>query len=316
MTLSNNDTALDAADAIGIRPSPRLGLLRRCLRDSMTGRIGFALISFVLILAVFGPFLSPYAPKDQSAMYTIGANMGPSAAHWLGTDRMGYDVLTQVIYGSRTALIVGLGAALISGTIGILFGGIAGYRGGWVDEVMMRVAEFFLVMPIFIIILAVVRVLSKAVTGSALEGVSYFNLLVIILMIGLFAWAPIARMTRGEFLRIKNLEFIMAARCNGLSGRQIVVQEILPNAFPSVVVLIALEIGGAILAEAMISFLGFGDPSAVSWGQMLYFNYQSLKIYPVASLAPGAMIFITVMGFNLLADGLSDAANPKSHRDG
>jgi ABC-type dipeptide/oligopeptide/nickel transport system permease subunit len=314
MTLSNDDATLDL-QKIEKRPA-RAGLLRRCLRDSMTGRVGFALILFVAALAVFGPFLSPYAPKDQSAMYTIGANMGPSAAHWLGTDRMGYDVLTQIIYGARTALIVGIGAVLISGTVGVLFGGVAGYRGGWVDEVMMRLAEFFLVMPIFIIILAVVRVLSKAVTGTALETMSYFNLIVIILMIGLFAWAPIARMTRGEFLRIKNLELVMAARCNGLSGRQIIFQEILPNAFPSIVVLIALEIGGAILAEAMISFLGFGDPNAVSWGQMLYFNYQSLKIYPVASLAPGTMIFITVMGFNLLADGLSDAANPRSHRSG
>lgn len=297
---------------IGIRRQ-RFGLLGRCLRDSMTGRVGFALIMLVLALAVFGPMLSPYAPRDQSAMYTVGANIGPSATHWLGTDRMGYDVLTQVVNGARTALIVGLGAVLIAGTLGVLFGGIAGYCGGWIDEVMMRIAEFFLVVPIFIIILAVVRVMSKAVTGTAFESLPYFNLMVIILMIGLFGWAPIARMTRGEFLRIKNLEFVMAARCGGLSGWQIVVQEILPNAFPSVVVLIALEIGGAILAEAMISFLGFGDPSAVSWGQMLYFNYQSLKIYPVASLAPGAMIFITVMGFNLLADGLSDAANPRSH---
>lgn len=310
MSLSDNPVLANPPEADP--KSPQLGLLRRCLRDSMTGRVGFALILLVVLLAVFGPFLSPYAPKDQSAMYTVGANTGPSFAHWLGTDRMGYDVLTQIIYGARTALIVGIGAVLISGTIGVLFGGIAGYRGGWIDEVMMRLAEFFLVMPIFIIILAVVRVLSKAVTGTALETMSFFNLLVIILMIGLFAWAPIARMTRGEFLRIRNLEYVMAARCNGLSGWQIIASEILPNAFPSVIVLIALEVGGAILAEAMISFLGFGDPNAVSWGQMLYFNYQSLKIYPVASLAPGAMIFITVMGFNLLADGLSDAANPRS----
>ncbi|MCL4675551.1 MAG: ABC transporter permease, partial [Pararhodobacter sp.] len=136
----------------------------------------------------------------------------------------------------------------------------------------------------------------------------------IIVIIGFFGWAPIARMTRAEFLRIRNLEYVAAARCAGLPGHRIIFQEILPNALPSVIVLIALEVGAAILIEAMISFLGFGDPGSVSWGQTLYFNYQSLRIYPIASLAPGAMIFITVMGFNLLADGLSDAANPRGTR--
>lgn len=293
------------------RRPERFGLLGRCLRQSMTGRIGFALVCFVLAVAIFGPLISPWAPKDQSAMYGVGANAGISAANWLGTDRLGYDVFTQAVYGAQTALIVGLGAVTISAFFGILIGGIAGYRGGWVDEVLMRFAEFFLVVPIFIIILAVVKVMSKSVTGTVFESLPGFNLGIIILMIGLFGWAPIARMTRGEFLRIKNLEFVQAARCGGLSGRQIVLREILPNAFPSIVVLVALEIGGAILAEAMISFLGFGDPNTVSWGQMLFFNYQSLKIWPLASLAPGLMIFLTVMGFNLLADGLSDAASPR-----
>ncbi|RWR27122.1 ABC transporter permease [Sinirhodobacter populi] len=311
--MTGMNDSIDPITPAGERPA-RFGLFGRCLRTSMTGRVGFGLVMFVVIVAIFGPLLTPYAPKDQSAMYAVGANARPSAEHWLGTDRLGYDILTQLLYGARTALVVGLGAVLISGCAGILIGGIAGYRGGWTDEVLMRFAEFFLVVPIFIIILAVVRVLSKAVTGTAFETMPYFNLTVIILMIGLFGWAPIARMTRGEFLRIKTLEFVQAARCGGQSGRQIVLSEILPNAFPSIVVLIALEIGGAILAEAMISLLGFGDPNAVSWGQMLYFNYQSLKIWPMASLAPGFMIFITVLGFNLLADGLSDAANPRARR--
>ncbi len=287
------------------------GLLRRCLENSTTGLVGFLFVAFTVLVALLGPWLTPYVMNDQSAMYTIGTNTWPSASHLLGTDRQGYDVLTQLIYGARTALIVGLGAVVVAAFIGIVVGSIAGYRGGWVDELLMRVTDFFLVIPIFIVILALVRILTKSITGTSFEGLPYFNLLVIIAIIGLFGWAPIARMTRAEFLRIRNLEYVAAARCAGLPERRIIFQEILPNAMPSVVVLVALEVGAAILIEAMISFLGFGDPASPSWGQMLHVNYQSLRIYPIASLAPGMMIFITVMGFNLLADGLADAANPR-----
>lgn len=291
-----------------------LGLLRQCLSNSITGRVGFGLVVFILLVAILGPWLAPYAPKDQSGMYTVGANAWPSAQYLLGTDRQGYDVLTQLVYGAQTALVVGLGATLVASIIGIVIGGIAGYRGGWVDEALMRITDLFLVIPIFIIILAVVRIVSKSVAGTPLQNAPYFSLLIIIAIIGLFGWAPIARMTRAEFMRIRNLEYVDAARCAGLPTHRIIFQEILPNALPSVIVLVALGVGTAILIEAMISFLGFGDPSSVSWGQTLHLNYQSLRIYPIASLAPGVMIFITVMGFNLLADGLADAANPRSSR--
>jgi ABC-type dipeptide/oligopeptide/nickel transport system permease subunit len=291
-----------------------LDLFRRCLTTSGTGLVGFCLVVFTLFVALAGPWLTPYAPNDSAAMYTAGANAWPDAAHWLGTDRQGYDVLSQTIYGAQTALLVGLGAVLVAGIAGIIVGGIAGYRGGWVDEILMRFTDFFLVIPIFIVILAVVRVLSKSVPGTPLEGLPYFNLLIIIAMIGVFGWAPIARMTRAEFMRIRNLEYIAAARCVGLPSHRIIFREILPNAMPSIIVLIALQVGAAILIEAMLSFLGFGDPASVSWGQMLHLNYQSLRIYPIASLVPGLMIFITVMGFNLLADGLAYAANPMGAR--
>ena len=131
------------------------------------------------------------------------------------------------------------------------------------------------------------------------------------MLLGLFGWPPLARLARAEFLRLKQMEFVEAARCIGARPRDIIFRHILPNALPSLVVVAALGIGGAILAEAMISFLGFGDPKTVSWGQSLYFNYQVLKVAPWAVLAPGLAIFVTVLGFNLLADGLSDAFNPR-----
>jgi ABC-type dipeptide/oligopeptide/nickel transport system permease subunit len=272
---------------------------------------GLLLIAVVVLVAAIGPWLAPYAPNDQSAMLGFAAHGAPSRAHPFGTDRNGYDVLTRVIYGAPTALAVGLGAMVVAGLIGILIGGIAGYLGGLADELLMRLTDLFLVIPVFVMILAVVRLFGIVVVGTWLERVPYLNLTTIVLLLGLFGWPPIARLARAEFLRLKGMDFVEAARCIGAQPFDILFRHILPNALPSLAVVIALGIGGAILADSMISFLGFGDPKAISWGQLLYFNYQVLKVSPWAVLAPGTAIFITVLGFNLLADGLSDAFNPR-----
>ena len=216
------------------------------------------------------------------------ARGAPSWAHPFGTDRNGYDVLTRVIYGAPTALAVGLGAMLVAALIGILVGGIAGYLGGLADELLMRLTDSFLVIPVFVMILAVVRLFGIVVVGTWLERVPFLNLSTIVLLLGIFGWPPIARLARAEFLRLKGMDFVEAARCIGAQPLDILFRHILPNALPSLAVVIALGIGGAILAESMISFLGFGDPKAVSWGQLLYFNYQVLKVSPWAVLAPGA----------------------------
>lgn len=281
---------------------------------SRTGMLGLFLVLLVVATAIIGPFLAPFDPHDQSPMLDPGAKSPPSWTHLLGTDRMGYDVASRIIYGAPTALAVGLGAMSIASLIGIVVGGFAGYRGGMTDEVLMRFTDFFLVIPVFVVILAVVRLLGVAIVNTPFESIPYLNLGVIILLIGAFSWAPIARMTRAEFLRLKNQEFVEAARCIGATSGDILFRHILPNALPSLIVIIALGIGGAVLSEAMIGFLGFGDPAAVSWGQLLYFNYEALKVAPWAALSPGAAIFVTVLGFNLLADGLTDAFNPRAKR--
>ena len=281
------------------------------LRRNRSGMVGLVLIAIVVLAALIGPWLAPYAPNDQSAMISFAARGAPSWAHPFGTDRNGYDVLTRVIYGAPTALAVGLGAMLVASLVGILIGGIAGYVGGLTDEILMRLTDLFLVIPVFVMILAVVRLFGIVVVGTWLERVPFLNLSTIIVLLGVFGWPPIARLARAEFLRLKGLDFVEAARCIGTQPSDILIRHILPNALPSLAVVIALGIGGAILAESMISFLGFGDPKAVSWGQLLYFNYQVLRVSPWAVLAPGAAIFITVLGFNLLADGLSDAFNPR-----
>jgi len=280
-------------------------------RRNKTGMLGLVLVGFIVLVAVLCPLLAPHDPFDQSAMLQFRSKAPPSWNHPLGTDRMGYDVASRVIYGAPTALLVGLGVMLVATTIGITLGGISGYLGGAADELLMRVTEFFLVIPIFIVVLVMVRIFGILVVGTPLEKIPYLNLSTIIVILGVCGWPPIARMTRAEFLRLKEAEFVEAARCIGVDRTSIIFRHILPNAFPSLVVLIALGIGGAILMEAMVSFLGFGDPKAISWGQVLYFNYEFLKIAPWASIASGTAIFITVLGFNLLADGLTDALNPR-----
>ncbi|MDO6585694.1 ABC transporter permease [Salipiger sp. 1_MG-2023] len=280
-------------------------------RRNRSGMLGLALVSFVVLVAILSPLIAPYAADDQSAMLSFGSRAGPSLAHPFGTDRMGYDVFTRIVYGAPTALAVGLGTMLVASVLGLLVGGISGYVGGWADEVMMRVTEFFLVLPVFVVILAVVRLFGVIVVGTPLEDIPYLNLTTIVVLLGLFGWPPIARIARAEFMRLKSMEFVEAARCIGATRTDILLRHILPNAMPSLVVIIALGIGSAILSEAMVSFLGFGDPEAISWGQLLYFNYEQLKVSPWASIAPSTAIFVTVLGFNLLADGLSDAFNPR-----
>jgi ABC-type dipeptide/oligopeptide/nickel transport system permease subunit len=296
---------------IGSRKHGMWALGWQRFKRNRTGKVGLALVSVVVFFGFLGPFVAPYHPDDQTAMLEFRSKAPPSFKNLLGTDRMGYDVASRVIYGAPTALVVGLGSMAIAAILGIILGGFSGYIGGMADELLMRFTEFFLVIPIFIVILIIVRIFGIVVIGTALEKIPYLNLSTIIVILGVFGWPPIARIARAEFLRLKEMEFVEAARCIGVSRPGIIFRHILPNAMPSLIVLIALGIGGSILMEAMISFLGFGDPKAISWGQLLYFNYEFLKIAPWASIAPGVAIFITVLGFNLLADGLTDAFNPR-----
>ncbi|MDB4303539.1 ABC transporter permease [Desulfosarcina sp.] len=280
-------------------------------RRNKTGVLGLVLVLIVLFFAMVGPWISPYEPNDQSAMIEFRSKSPPSWKNLLGTDRMGYDVASRVIYGARTALFVGLGSMVVAAVFGILMGGLSGFTGGMADELLMRFTEFFLVIPVFVVILVMVRIFGIVVVGTVLERIPHLNLIAIIVILGVFGWPPIARIARAEFLRLKEMEFVEAARCLGAGTLNIIFRHILPNALPSLVVIIALGVGQSILLEAMISFLGFGDPKSVSWGQLLYFNYEHLKISPWASIAPGIAIFITVLGFNLLADGMTDAFNPR-----
>jgi peptide/nickel transport system permease protein len=216
----------------------------------------------------------------------------------LGTDYLGRDVLTTLVYGGRATLLVGAIAAILSVSIGITLGAMAGYYGGRVDAVLMRITEFFQVLPALLFAMVVVTLFSP-------------SLITITLAIGVVSWTGTARLTRAEFMKYRNLEFVRAERSIGASHARIIWQVILPNALPPLIVSATLAIGAAILFEAGLSFLGLGDPNQMSWGLMIGSNRQYIFSGWWAVAFPGAAIFVTVLGVSLIGDGLNDSLNPK-----
>lgn len=258
---------------------------------------GLASAGFILLLVLAAVFAPLVAPVDPLALST-DILQPPSAAHWLGTDDLGRDVLSQMLYGARVSLIIGVAAALATTLLGTLIGGIAGYWGGWADAVLMRLAEFFQVMPSFIL-----AVLIVALAGPGLTRV--------IAVIAALSWPQTARIARGEVLRLSRLEFVDGLRCLSVPEWRILTLEVLPNAIGPVVALGSLVVGSAILLEASLSFLGLADPSSVSWGRLLSAGQRFLFQAWWLSAFPGLAIFITVLAFNLLADALRDTLDPR-----
>lgn len=266
----------------------------RRFRRNRLAMVGLVLLAITVAMAIAAPFVAPEGPFKL-----VGGRLRPpSAQFWLGTDHLGRDVLAGVLYGARTSLLVGLASVAIAVGIGVIVGAIAGYYGGWIDEILTRVTEIFQVMPRFFLALFVV-----AFFGASLWG--------IIFVIGILNWSEIARLLRGEFLSLKERPFVTAARAYGASDRQIIVSEILPNAISPVIVAGSLQIASAVLLEAALSFLGVGDPSTMSWGTMLNSAQQFLRYAWWSATFPGIAICIMTLGVALVSDGLNDALNPR-----
>jgi peptide/nickel transport system permease protein len=244
-------------------------------------------------VALLSPLLAPYGPLDMGPSFHP-----PSGPHPLGTDSLGSDVLSNVIYGARTSLMVGLCAVVTSTVIGVTVGAISGYFGGRADNLLMRVTEMFQVLPQFFLAIIIV----------ALFGSSIWN---IIFVIGILTWPVTARLLRAEFLTLKRREFVEAARALGMSDFDLIVREILPNALPPIIVNASLQISGAILLEASLSFLGLGDPNAMSWGIMLHNAQEYFNRAWWMAAFPGLALFLTTLALNLAGDGLNDALNPR-----
>ncbi len=256
--------------------------------------LGLGLGVAVGLVTVLGPILYPADPFEM-----VAAPMSPPGEELLlGADYLGRDVLAGIVYGARTTVLVGFAATLFTLVIGISIGGLAGFYGGWIESLFMRITEFFQVLPALLLAMVLVALFSP-------------SLWTIIFAIGIVSWTPAARLTRAEFLKIKEREFVMAERAMGATNRRIMWRTILPNAAPPLIVSATLSVGVAILFEAALSFLGLGDPNKFSWGYMIGASRDFIFETWWAVTFPGLAIFFTVLGVSLIGDGLNDALNPK-----
>ncbi|WP_135830249.1 ABC transporter permease [Halorussus halobius] len=278
------------------------------LRHSPTALVGGVIIALLVAMALFSTVdkvlldrqLITALHADPLEHDQINAYAPPSAEHPMGTDQFGRDVLARIIYGSRIALAIGVIAVGISFSGGILVGSFAAYKGGYVDDLLMRLVEVLYAIPALVL----------AMTFMAIMGPSVYNLFIAYGIIGVPAYA---RVMRSEVLSIREEEYVDAARAAGLPTHKILLREIVPNGLAAVLVQATLSMGGIIIGAAALSFLGFGvQPPTASWGRMLNDAQQALLVAPWVAAFPGIMIFFTVMGFNMLGDGLRDAMDPKT----
>jgi len=257
---------------------------------------GLVMVGGLFAVSLFAPWLAPYDPGFIDLKEVL---MAPSADHWLGTDPLGRDVLSRIIYGAQVSLKVGFVAVGLATCIGLMVGALAGFYGGWVDLVLMRFVDLMLCFPSFFLILAVIAVLEPSI----------WNIMVVI---GLTGWMGVARLVRAEFLSLREREFVVAARALGASDRRLILRHLLPNALAPVMVSATLGVAGAILTESALSFLGLGvQPPTPSWGNILTAGKDNIEIAWWLSVFPGLAILVTVMSYNLLGEGIREAIDPR-----
>ena len=266
------------------------------LKTDRLAMIGLLIITVIILFAVFGPMLSRYSYDEMDFNFS---NEPPSLIHWFGCDMLGRDLFVRVMYGARISLSVGFIASFISLFIGVIYGGISGYAGGRWDNIMMRIVDVIYSVPAMIYV-----ILLMVVLGSGLKS--------IFITLGISYWAPMARMVRAEVMRIKNEEFVTAARAAGASASRILFRHIIPNAMGAVIVTLTFSVPGAIFTEAFLSFVGLGVSAPMaSWGVLSSDAVPAMAIYPWQLFFPAGAISITILAFNFLGDGLRDALDPK-----
>lgn len=285
-------------DAKSLSP---MGIVYKRLTRNKLALIALFIMILLSTTAIIAPLLTPY-DRDQIDM--ANSYQKPSTEHWLGTDDLGRDTFTRLVYGGRVSLSVGLVSTAISLIIGVFLGAIAGYSGGWVDNLIMRIVDVFMCFPFFVIAIAI-----AAVLGPSIYNVMFIS--------GILSWTKICRIVRAEVMSIKGREFIEAAISLGLESREIIVKHILPNILAPIIVYATLGIAVGILSEAGLSFLGLGvKQPQPSWGNMLAAaqSLRSLRLHWWLWIPPGMMVLITILSINILGDGLRDAFDPKLKR--
>ena len=272
-----------------------LTLILRMARENRLAVFSAALILLFILAAIFAPFLTSYSYSEMDLMHRLSP---PSASHLFGTDEAGRDILTRLLYGSRVSLLTGVVPTVISMAAGALLGVISGYYGGWVDAVIMRLADVMLAFPSMLLAMVIMYML-----GGGLINV--------FLTLALVNWASVARIVRAQALALKETEYVEAARVIGVARMKIIFRHLLPNCLPTLIVLFTLNVPSAILTESSLSFLGLGvQPPAASWGLMVNQGRQYLYNAPWVSLAPCIAIMVIVLAFNFLGDGLRDVLDP------
>ncbi|MCL6632540.1 MAG: ABC transporter permease [Alicyclobacillus herbarius] len=264
--------------------------------------LGALIIVLLILAAVLAPVISPHNPTTQfsDGLNANGTPVGPNAKFPFGTDNLGRDILSRVLYGAQVSLLVGIVSTVINLFLGVLVGTVAGYFGRWVDNVLMRVTDIILAFPLLLFAMALVAVL----------GPSLWNVL---LAIGVLGWGTMARVVRGQVLAAREFEYVQAERALGASNSRIMFKVILPNIIGPVIVLATLNVGQNILTEAALSFLGIGiQPPTPSWGNMIQAGMQTYQFAPWTLWFPGLALVIAVLGFNLLGDGLRDILDPRN----
>ncbi len=273
----------------------------RALRRFMRHRLAILAVIVLAVIAATSILAPVFAPYPYDKIDLAATAQPPSVAHLFGTDRVGRDILTRTLYGGQVSLLVGMGATAIATLIGTIIGALSGYYRGWVDTVLMRITDTVMTFPSIVIMLTLAALLPRSVWN-------------IVLIIGLLSWPGVARLVRAQFMSLRESEFVMAARCLGVPDRRIIVVHIFPNVLAPMIALITFSVGGAILTEAGLSFLGLGvAPPTPSWGNMLEAarNLDILKNLTWTWFPPAAMTVLTVLCVNFVGDGIRDAIDPR-----
>lgn len=267
----------------------------RFLRANPVALVGLALVIAWVLISLLAPLIAPYGPLEQKIVQRLKP---PSAAHWFGTDQLGRDVLTRVLYGGRLSLPAGLSVVLIAGVIGTAIGAISGFAGGWLDELMMRITEVFMAFPTIILAMAIASALGPSLINAILAMVVVW-------------WPSYARVVRGLVLSVKANDYVQAARALGVPEGRILWRTVLPNCLAPAVVVATIDLGNAVLVFAGLSFLGLGpDPATPEWGRMIADGIEFFDQWWMSAF-PGLAIFLVVMAFNFVGDSIRDALDPQ-----
>jgi peptide/nickel transport system permease protein len=260
--------------------------------------VGLVIFAVIVALALLAPLLFGRGPFT-----IVGMPLLPPGAPGLlaGSDVLGRDMAVGLAYGARISLLVGITSTLCAVGIGVLLGAVAGYYGGWLDDFLMRVTEFFQIIPSFVLLMVLVAFLQPSLSSTVIG-------------IALVTWPQVARVVRGEFLSLRGREFVQAARTLGMRDARIIFTQVLPNALPPIIVVGSMMVGSAILTESALSFLGLGDPNLLSWGSMIGGSRSAMWVAWWTTVLPGLAIMITVLALNFIGDGLNDALNPRRRR--